>query len=106
MLTASMTIHKDQEQGFSPLRSSWELRQFFVSLPRRAGQPKGEDMNALTFVRQNAQAIKKSSATSRRRLEIAQSLGAVFGLVGGILAGLFGSFFTAASWFGANEGLR
>ena len=61
-------------------------------------------MKALELVRQNAKVGKKTHASGRRRLEIAQSLGAVFGLVGGILASLFGSLFTATGWFVANEG--
>jgi hypothetical protein len=40
----------------------------------------------------------------RRRITKAQSLGALFGLAGGIFSGLFGAAFTAASWFVANEG--
>ena len=63
-------------------------------------------MNALVFVRLSAQVAKIPKETGRRRLEIAQSLGAVFGLVGGILAALFGSLFTATGWFVTNEGSR
>ena len=63
-------------------------------------------MNALVFVREKAQAGRKRYATSQRKLKKAQSLGAVTGLVGGILAALFGSLFTAAGWFVANEGAR
>src|SRR5262245_43193961 len=73
MLTASMTIHKDKEQGLSPRRNSEGHRLVLVRLPRRAEQPKGEDMNALVFVRQSAQVAKIPKETGRRRLEIAQS---------------------------------
>ncbi|MGH9855248.1 MAG: hypothetical protein ACREBD_35895 [Blastocatellia bacterium] len=62
-------------------------------------------MDALVFVRRNAQAGRRPHVTGQRRLEKAQPLGAAAGLAGGILAGLFGSFFTAASWFVANEGV-
>ncbi|HEV2665882.1 MAG TPA: hypothetical protein VG324_13275 [Blastocatellia bacterium] len=64
-------------------------------------------MDALVFVQmKNAQSGKKLYATSRRRLESAQTLGAAFGLMGGVLAALFGALFTVVSWFGANEGAR
>jgi len=63
-------------------------------------------MNALVFVRQNAQAGRDSRAMGRRWLAKAQSLGAVAGLTGGILAALFGALFTAAGWFVSNESVR
>jgi len=63
-------------------------------------------MNVLVFVRKNAQAGKKLAVTGRPRLENAQFLGAVVGLVGGVSAALLGGFFTAAGWFVANDGSR
>jgi len=42
----------------------------------------------------------------RRALKQAQVMGALVGLVGGVVAGLFGAALTAASWFVINEGAR
>lgn len=63
-------------------------------------------MNALALIQKNAQEGKNLSATGRRRLENAQTFGAVVGLIGGVLAALLGSLFTVVSWLGANEGAR
>jgi len=63
-------------------------------------------VNALIFARQNAQAGKKRDVMGRRGLKKAQSLGAVTGVVGGVLAALFGALLTAAGWFVADEGAR
>jgi len=89
------------------------LRRFYVRLPRRAAMAKGaavakgEDMDALLSVRlKKARAGKKLSTANWRILEKAQTLGAVLGLMGGLLAALFGSLFTLVSWFSANEVAR
>jgi hypothetical protein len=44
--------------------------------------------------------------TTQDLLAKAQALGAVGGLIGGMLSALFGAGFTAASWITANQGAR
>lgn len=63
-------------------------------------------MYALAFIRRKAQAGVKARLTGRRALDQAQAIGAAAGLFGGVASGMFGSVFTAASWFVANEGAR
>ncbi|HEY6403104.1 MAG TPA: hypothetical protein VI479_16920, partial [Blastocatellia bacterium] len=53
-----------------------------------------------------ATAGAKPRMTWRRALERAQIAGAVAGLFGGVASSLFGSVFTAASWFVADKGAR
>jgi len=63
-------------------------------------------MYALAFIRRKAQAGAKARVTGQRALDRAQAIGAAAGLFGGVASGMFGSVFTAASWFVANEGAR
>jgi hypothetical protein len=58
------------------------------------------------FVRRKAQTGAKPRGRGRRAFEQAQIVGAATGLFGGVTAGLFGSVFTAAGWFVANDGAR
>lgn len=106
MLTASMINPCNKEQGFSPHRNEGCLDSSKSNSRATQGRLNGDDMNALVFIRQNAQAGRKRNAKGQRRLEMAQSLGAVAGLAGGILAASLGSLFTAAGWFVDNEGAR
>jgi hypothetical protein len=106
MLTSSMANPSGKNQGSSPRRNEGASDDLTFGSGVAQEQLIGDDMNALILARQNAQAGKKRNATGQRRLQKAQTLGAVAGLVGGILAALFGAFFTAAGWFAANEGAR
>jgi hypothetical protein len=63
-------------------------------------------MNLLPFTRRAAQAGVKTRVTGARALKQAQVMGALAGLVGGGVAGLFGAALTAASWFVINDGAR
>jgi hypothetical protein len=64
-------------------------------------------MNALVFTQYHPwRGGGGSRAVGRHPLVSAQSLGAVFGLAGGGLAGLTGSLFTAAGWFVAEPAAR
>jgi hypothetical protein len=63
-------------------------------------------MNVLPFTRRAAQAGVKTRVTGARALKQAQVMGALAGLVGGGVAGLFGATLTAASWFVINDGAR
>jgi hypothetical protein len=63
-------------------------------------------MRALAFVRRKEQAGAKSRVTWRRAIEQAQIACAAAGLFGGVASAMFGSVFTGASWFVANEGAR
>jgi hypothetical protein len=69
-------------------------------------QPKGDDMNLLSFTRRAAQVGIEIQAPGARALKQAQVIGALAGLVGGVVAGLFGAVLTAASWFVINVGAR
>jgi hypothetical protein len=68
------------------------------------GPAKGADMNALVFANHEIETKAEPRAMVRDRLANAQSLGAVFGLAGGVLAGLLGALLTAACWFVADAG--
>jgi hypothetical protein len=70
------------------------------------GQPKGDDMKVLSFTPRAAQVEIAPAVTGARARKQAQFMGALAGLVGSVMAGLFGSIFTAASWFVINEGAR
>lgn len=61
-------------------------------------------MNALVFANHEIETKAEPRAMVRDRLANAQSLGAVFGLAGGVLAGLLGALLTAACWFVADAG--
>jgi len=63
-------------------------------------------MNVLPFTHRAAQAGVKTHVTGARALTQAQVMGALAGLVGGGVAGLFGAALTAASWFVVNDGAR
>jgi hypothetical protein len=63
-------------------------------------------MNVLSFTRRAAQAEIETRATGARALKQAQVIGALAGLVGGVVSGLFGAVLTAASWFVINAGAR
>ena len=63
-------------------------------------------MYTSAFVRQKAQAGEKRRAGWRRAIEQSQIAGAASGLFGGVASAMFGSVFTGASWFVANEGAR
>jgi hypothetical protein len=106
MLASSMVNPYEKNQGSSSRRNAGGSDDLTFGSSAAREQPIGDDMNTLILARQNAQAGKKRNATVQRRLQKAQTLGAVAGLVGGILAALFGAFFTAAGWFAANEGAR
>ena len=69
-------------------------------------QPKGDDMKVLPFTPRAAKAGIETRVTGMRALKQAQVMGALVGLVGGLVAGLFGSVLTAASWFVINAGAR
>jgi hypothetical protein len=94
------------EPGFSPRRNEGCLNSSKSDSRDAQGRLDGDDMDALVLIRQNAQAERKRNAKDKRRLEQAQSLGAVTGLAGGMLAASFGSLFTAAGWFVDNEGAQ
>jgi len=63
-------------------------------------------MNALSFTTRAAQAGIETRVTGARAFKQAQIIGALMGLVGGVVVGLFGAALTAASWFVINEGAR
>jgi hypothetical protein len=63
-------------------------------------------MNVLPFTRRAAQAEIETRVTGARALKQAQVMGALAGLVGGVVSGLFGAVLTAASWFVINAGAR
>lgn len=63
-------------------------------------------MKVLSFTRLAAQAEIASPVTGARARKQAQVMGALAGLIGSVMAGLFGAVFTAASWFVINEGAR
>jgi hypothetical protein len=63
-------------------------------------------MNVLSFTRRAAQAVMEPRVTGARALKQTQVIGALAGLVGGVVAGLFGAVLTVASWFVMNEGAR
>ncbi len=63
-------------------------------------------MNSSAFTHPVLRTDIRPQTVGRRRLAQMQSYGAVAGLIGGVLAGLFGSLFTASSWFVANENAR
>ena len=63
-------------------------------------------MNVLPFTRRAAQAGIETQAPGERALKQAQVIGALVGLVGGVVAGLFGAVLTVASWFVINAGAR
>ena len=69
-------------------------------------QPKGDDMKVLPFTPRAAQAGIDTHVTGKRALKQAQVIGALTGLMGGVVAGLFGAVLTAASWFVINAGAR
>src|SRR5262245_58619136 len=78
-----------------------------MSNPRAAQrQPKGDDMKVLPFTPRAAQAGIGARVTGAGALKQAQAIGALVGLVGGVVAGLFGAVLTAASWFVINAGAR
>src|SRR5262245_31334598 len=78
-----------------------------MSSPRAAQrQPKGDDMKVLPFTPRVAQAGIGARVTGAGALKQAQAIGALVGLVGGVVAGLFGAVLTAASWFVINAGAR
>lgn len=63
-------------------------------------------MKVLPFTPRAAQAGIGTRVTGARALNQAQVIGALVGLVGGVMAGLFGAVLTAASWFVINAGAR
>jgi hypothetical protein len=63
-------------------------------------------MCALAFAGRKAQAEAKRRVAWRRAIEQAQVACAAAGLFGGVASAMFGSVFTGASWFVANEGAR
>ena len=69
-------------------------------------QPKGDDMKVLPFTPRAAQAGIETRVTGTRALKQAQVMGALVGLVGGLVAGFSGAVLTAASWFAINAGAR
>jgi hypothetical protein len=56
-------------------------------------------MSALLFTNRKTKTEGEAGAFTRDRFANAQSLGAVFGLAGGMLASLFGASLTAICWF-------
>jgi len=56
-------------------------------------------MSALLATNFEAKTEREVGALSRERFANAQTLGAVFGLTGGVLAALFGASLTAICWF-------
>ncbi len=72
----------------------------------RAGQepPRGGHVNSLAFTVWRTDT--KFRTADRRGFAQTKLLGAVVGCVGGIVAALFGSVFTAVSWFVADESVR
>src|SRR5262245_42280746 len=100
MLALSMVNPYEKNQGSSSRRNAGGSDDLTFGSSVAQEQPIGDDMNTLILARQNAQAGKKRNATVQRRLQKAQTLGAVAGLVGGILAALFGSLITGAGGFG------
>jgi hypothetical protein len=105
MLTVSMVIYTNRKR-LSPRRNGGCSDNSMSSSRAAQRQPKGDDMNSLSFTRRAAQAGVEARVTGRRALKQAQSMGALAGLVGGVVAGLFGAILTAASWFVINEGAR
>jgi hypothetical protein len=63
-------------------------------------------MKVLPFTPRAAQAGIEPRVTGKRALKQAQVIGALAGLVGGVVAGFFGAVLTAASWFAINAGAR
>jgi hypothetical protein len=63
-------------------------------------------MKVLPFKPRAAQAGIETRVTGTRALKQAQVMGALTGLVGGVVAGFFGAVLTAASWFVINAGAR
>jgi hypothetical protein len=63
-------------------------------------------MKVLPFKTRAAQARIGTHVTGTRALKQAQVIGALAGLVGGVVAGFFGAVLTAASWFVINAGAR
>ena len=63
-------------------------------------------MKVLPFKPRAAQAGIETRVTGTRALKQAQVMGALAGLVGGVVAGSFGAVLTAASWFAINAGAR
>ncbi len=61
-------------------------------------------MNSLAFTVWRADTRLRTAG--RRGFAQTQLLGAVAGCMGGVVAALFGSVFTAISWFVADEGVR
>lgn len=105
MLTVSMVIYTNRRR-LSPRRNGGSSDNSMSSSRAAQRQPKGDDMKVLPFTRRAAQAGVEARVTGRRALKQAQSMGALAGLVGGVVAGLFGATLTAASWFVINEGAR
>jgi hypothetical protein len=63
-------------------------------------------MCALAFAGRKAQSGAKRRMAWRRAIEQAQVACAAVGLFGGVASAMFGSVFTGASWFVANEGAQ
>jgi hypothetical protein len=63
-------------------------------------------MKVLPFTPRAGQAGIETHVIGTRALKQAQSMGALAGLVGGVVAGSFGAVLTAASWFVINAGAR
>jgi hypothetical protein len=105
MLTVSMVIYTNRRR-LSPRRNGGSSDNSMSGSRAAQRQPKGDDMKVLPFTRRAAQTGVKTRVTGWRALKQAQVMGALAGLVGGVVVGLFGAILTAASWFVTNEGAR
>lgn len=63
-------------------------------------------MSALVFANRNPRPGGGSHTAGKDLLFTAQSIGAVAGLAGGVLAGILGALLTAVGWFIADAGAR
>jgi hypothetical protein len=95
----------DKEQGF-PTRRIEGSGSSTLNSHAAQGGPDGDGMYTSASLGKNVRARVKPLKNLSGAIRQAQVVGAVAGLAGGIFAAAFGSMFTAASWFVANEGAR
>ncbi len=104
-LCSAALMNTQVEKQQSPSRRNDDrLGDVTPSFQAAQGQPKEDDMSAVTFTHSDIQTVAKPYSISQPTRTKAQAAGAVTGLAGGMTAALLGSLLTLAGWLVANDG--